>query len=101
MRRAPISWGDSIKLRYGKTAKDNPDLWAYMAEYVKSMASIFDGIRLDNAHNTPLHVAKHMITQARNANPHLYVMAELFCDSKESEIRYVQALGLNHVMREL
>jgi len=72
-----------------------------MAEYVKSMASIFDGIRLDNAHNTPIQVAKSMIIQARNVNPNLYVMAELFCDSKKSEIKYVQTLGLNHVMREL
>jgi len=32
-----------------------------MATYIKSMASIFDGIRLDNAHNTPLHVARYLI----------------------------------------
>ena len=57
--------------------------------YVKSMARIFDGIRLDNAHNTPLNVAKYMLTAARNANPNIYVMAELYCNSKESECSYV------------
>lgn len=72
-----------------------------MSTYVRDMASVFDGFRLDNAHNTQLHVAKYLINQARNANPNLYVIAELFCDSKDSEIRYVQDLGLNHLMREL
>jgi glycogen debranching enzyme len=62
LRRAAISWGDSIKFRYGKSRDENPFLWDYMAQYVRDMASVFDGIRIDNAHNTPLHVAKYMIT---------------------------------------
>lgn len=60
-----------------------------MSKYVRDSAALFDGVRLDNAHNTPLHVAKYMIQQARFENPNLYVIAELFADSKESESRYV------------
>jgi glycogen debranching enzyme len=56
-----------------------------MSQYVRNMAKIFDGIRLDNAHNTPIHIAKYMLTEARSANPNIYIMAELFCDSKRSE----------------
>lgn len=72
-----------------------------MAKYVHDMAQIFDGVRLDNAHNTPIHVAKYMLAKARSANPNLYVMAELFCDSKDSEYSYSQELGINQLMREL
>ena len=72
-----------------------------MAEYVRDMASIFDGIRLDNLHNTPLHVAKYMLCEARSANSNLYVFGELFCDSKESEIRYCEEIGINALIREL
>jgi glycogen debranching enzyme len=52
LRRAAISWGDTIKLNYGKSRSDNPFLWDYMSKYIRDMASIFDGMRLDNAHNT-------------------------------------------------
>eukprot|EP00347_Sterkiella_histriomuscorum_P000287 403376460 len=101
LRRAAISWGDSVKLRYGKSREECPFLWDYMAQYVRSMCEIFDGVRLDNCHNTPLHVADYMIKQARSVNPNLYVCAELFCDSKQSEIKYVQKLGINHLLRDL
>ncbi|CDW81227.1 glycogen debranching enzyme [Stylonychia lemnae] len=101
LRRSAICWGDSVKLRYGNQPSDSPYLWNYMANYVKSMAQIFDGIRLDNAHNTPLPLATYMINQARNVNPNLYVCAELFCDSKQSELQYVKQLGVNHLLRDL
>ena len=65
------------------------------------MSSTFDGLRLDNLHNTPLHVAKYMLQKARSANPNLYIMGELFCNSKESECKYVQELGINALIREI
>lgn len=101
MRRAAICWGDSVKLRYGHKYEDSPYLWEYMGKYVSDMAGIFDGVRLDNLHNTPLHVAKFMLANARSANPNLYVIGEFYADSKESECRYVQELGINALIREL
>ncbi len=80
---------------------DNPLVWDYMGQYVRDMAAIFDGVRLDNCHNTPINVAKYMIAQARSANPNLYILAELFCDSKESETKYVQEVGINSLVRDL
>lgn len=32
-----------------------------MSNYVRSMGRIFDGFRLDNAHSTPVHVAKYLL----------------------------------------
>ena len=83
LRRVVHPWGDCIKLRYGSGPEDSPALWERMEKYVRSMASIFKGIRLDNAHGTPLHVSKHMLTAARRVNPDVLIVAELFTGSGE------------------
>lgn len=56
LRRSIHIWSDSVKLRYGKNPADSPFLWEHMATYVSDMATVFDGVRLDNAHSTPIHV---------------------------------------------
>lgn len=72
-----------------------------MSDYVKDMATVFDGFRLDNCHNTPLHVAKYMVEIAKKYNPNLFIKAELFADSRKSELKYVNDLKLNALIREL
>ena len=100
LRREVIVWGDCVKLRFGSGPADNPWLWEHMTSYATSLASAFDGFRIDNCHSTPLHVGTAMIDAARKVNPNLYICAELFTTSKGMDLVFVRKMGINSLIRE-
>ena len=99
LRRDLIQWSDIIKLRFGEKREDCPALYAYMKEYTRLVATTFHGCRLDNCHSTPLWLAQEMMDYAREINPNFYINAELFTGNIQTDIHFINQIGINSLVR--
>jgi len=100
LKRSVVVWEDNIKLYYGNKKEDSPYLWNRMENYIKEMALIFNGFRIDNCHSTPLHVLEYFINYARTINESLFIFAEMFSTSYKVEAEYAKRAGINALMKE-
>jgi glycogen debranching enzyme len=100
LRHEIIIWGDCVKLAFGNCPEDNPWLWKYMAEYTRTVSKWSHGLRIDNCHSTPMHVGQYLLDEARNENPNCFILAELFTNSRATDILFTNTLGLNALVHE-
>lgn len=100
LRRTIVIWEDLVKLRYGANKNESRFLWKKMKQYIQSLAEMFNGFRIDNAHSTPLHVGEYFLRKAREVNPNLHVFCELFCGAGDIDAKYVKNLGANALVKE-
>lgn len=99
-KRNVVCWRDCVKLNYGKSHANSAILWRTIEKYIKTMALLFKGFRLDNCHGLPLHVTQYFLQKARESNPDLLIFAEFFSFSSQVSSSYILASGINYLQSE-
>lgn len=83
-----------------QTHYNDYDLFTYMTQYIQLNAALFDGFRIDNAHNTDIQILSYFIDVARQVNPNIIIVSELFTNDRQRDKEYVDTIGINLLIRE-
>eukprot|EP00762_Andalucia_godoyi_P005029 ANDGO_01455.mRNA.1 Glycogen debranching enzyme len=97
-RRELIVWSDCIKLNYENGHLSLP-LWKRMEDYTRAQATLFHGIRIDNAHSTPSSVAIRMCAVIRDVRPDAIIIAEHF-GSQEAKAQFTKDCTVDALILE-
>uniref|UniRef100_A0A3B4Y131 Glycogen debranching enzyme n=1 Tax=Seriola lalandi dorsalis TaxID=1841481 RepID=A0A3B4Y131_SERLL len=100
LRRELVCEENTVKLRYGDKPEDCPYLWTRMKTYTETIAEAFSGVCLLNCPSTPLHVTEVMLAAARAIRPNLYVIADLWTGSQNTDHVFVNRLGITSVLKD-
>jgi len=101
LRRELVAWSDCVKLNFGFQVQWARPMWRRMREYAEGLADMFDGVRLDNCHGTPLFVSQALLRCMRQRRPALCVVAELFTGDAALDAMFVSRLGITALVREM
>jgi glycogen debranching enzyme len=71
-----------------------------MKEYTRLIGTIVDGCRLDNSHSTALWLTQEIMNYALKIDPNLEINAELFTGNAQTNIQFVNQIGINSLTRE-
>lgn len=88
LRRHVVIWEDLIKINYVKNKSDSR-VWERMNSYCEQMASVFDGFRLDNFHNSFIPAARHFLTNSYKVQEDLFVISEFFSPDKRMKAELI------------
>ncbi|KAH0569283.1 Glycogen debranching enzyme [Spironucleus salmonicida] len=93
--RSLISWGDLVKLNF------NPKLEQLAIDYVCKQAKMFNGLRIDNAHNTNQEVLQKILKEAKKVNTNLLVMLEIFSGDENHDGYLTQVANGDITLKEM
>jgi hypothetical protein len=99
-RRTVQVMSDSIRLNY-QNAQRCPKLWQRMNLYTLQMASVFDGFRIRNYHQSKTETAKHFINNAMQVNQSLILISNFHSGFDNLDLKFCLNVGVHRFVREL
>ena len=92
-------WEDSIKLRYGSCSRLSGCGHSYEEIHSNNGVVYLISLQTGQLSQHSIDVAERLLDAAREVKPNLYLVAELFTSSEETDNYFVNRLGINSLVR--